>query len=325
VSDDEPLGHDRMSMISNVAADVFGTSASLVVEREPEGVSTVVYRITRGTGQFFLRLAEHEDDNLEVDALVHERLAMLGVRTPAIVYVTPHDPRLGRSLMITEHIGGRPLTDTADLSARVAVIERAAEDIAAINTVFVDGFGWVVRDRPVWPPRAELDDYAAYVVDDLPDPWPGPFAELFPRGDLELIEEVIDDERHRVVDRAVLVHGDLGLDHIFESSGAYSGIIDFGELRGAEPEFDLAVFFNHSPREGRAELIDALLRGYQRVTPLPDDIRHRMRVSGMFKALRQLCRWLQPGFPHERDPAALAALVSRRFVPALRHGRGRVG
>jgi hypothetical protein len=221
--------------------------------------------------------------------------------------------------MITEHIGGRPLAATADTSVRVGVIERAAEDIAVINSVIVDGFGWVVRDRPVWPPRAELGDYAAFVVDELPTAWPGRFSELFPAADLELIEQVIHDERERLVERAVLAHGDLGLDHIFERDGAYTGIIDFGELRGTESEFDLAVFFNHSPREDRAALIDALLRGYGRVTPLPEDIRHRMRVSGMLKVIRQLGRWLQPDFPHERDPAALARLVSRRFLAALRH------
>jgi aminoglycoside phosphotransferase (APT) family kinase protein len=307
-----------LSVIEDVAADVFGRSVALSVEREPEGVSTVVWRITRGSQRFFLRLAEHDDDNLEVDALVHQRLAALGVKTPTVVHATSYDPRLGRSLMITEHIGGRPLTDSTDPTERTRVVEGAAEDIATINSVAVEGFGWVVRDRPIWPPRAELGDYAAYVVDDLPDPWPGTFTQLFTSTDLELIEQIIHDERQRVVDQAILVHGDLGLDHIFERDGAYTGIIDFGELRGAEPEFDLAVFFNHSPREDRAALIDALLRGYQAITPLPDDIRHRMRRAGMLKALRQLGRWLQPEFPHERDPAALAALVSRRFLPALR-------
>ena len=307
-----------MSGIEDIAADVFGQAVPLVVEREPEGVSTVVYRITRGEEQFFMRLAEDDDDNLEVDALVHERLAALGVRTPAVVHVTRYDPRAARSLMITKHIGGRPLTAATDLSVRLAVLERAGEQIALINSVPVNGYSWVTRDVPTWPPAAEIPDYPSYVVADLPTPWPGDFEHLFTSEDLGLIENLIANEQRRSIEGAVLAHGDLGLDHIFELDGTYAGIIDFGEIRGTEPEFDLGVFANHSPREDRAALIDAMLTGYGRVAPLPDDIRHSMHAAGTLKVLRQLGRWLRPDFPHQRDPAALATIIGRRLLPPLR-------
>ena len=41
---------------------------------------------------------------------------------------------------------------------------------------------------------------------------------------------------------AWLAHGDFDCSHIYVADGRYSGIIDFGEIRGANPWYDLAQF-----------------------------------------------------------------------------------
>lgn len=44
------------------------------------------------------------------------------------------------------------------------------------------------------------------------------------------------------VPNAVLVQGDCDVSHVFHSNGKFSGFIDFGEIRGNNRVFDLAVF-----------------------------------------------------------------------------------
>lgn len=66
---------------------------------------------------------------------------------------------------------------------------------------------------------------------------------------------------------AVLAHGDFDHTHVFADGGAYAGIIDFGEIRGAPPLYDVAHWALQSPP-------GALLAGYAQVVPLPDDHEH---------------------------------------------------
>jgi aminoglycoside phosphotransferase (APT) family kinase protein len=63
---------------------------------------------------------------------------------------------------------------------------------------------------------------------------------------------------------AVLAHGDFDPTHVFAARGKYAGIIDFGEIRGAPPLYDVAHWALYAPP-------DHLLAGYAQVAPLPGD------------------------------------------------------
>ena len=59
----------RKADIDKAATDallrgVFGTSVPVTYQRTPDGVSTQVYRIWRGSEVFYLRIAEEADENL---------------------------------------------------------------------------------------------------------------------------------------------------------------------------------------------------------------------------------------------------------------------
>ncbi len=58
-----------------------------------------------------------------------------------------------------------------------------------------------------------------------------------------------------------MAHGDFDTSHIFAANGSYTGIIDFGEIRGAEPTFDLGHLALHAP-----DALPAVLQGYASVT-----------------------------------------------------------
>jgi hypothetical protein len=49
---------------------------------------------------------------------------------------------------------------------------------------------------------------------------------------------------------AYLAHGDFDLTHIFQRNGHYTGIIDFGEIMGSSPFYDLGHFKLHDGSQG---------------------------------------------------------------------------
>ena len=312
-----------LSTIRAVAAKALGT-ADLSVQRTEGGVAGQVYRVVRGGDEFFLRLGDDPVDNLSVDADVHTRLAELGVRVPAVVHVDPLAELVDRSVLITRHIGGVPLIASTDHAGASDVARAAGRDLALINTVAVHGFGWVRRDQPgteaPWPPFGAYRDYASFVVDDLPDPWPGAFGDLFTVDELGRIEAIVDDERNRPIVDASLAHGDFALDHVFHDDGRYTGIIDFGEIRGTEPYFDLGVYLQ-SGVHLHPELRDAALDGYFEVTDKPADAMRPIHTAGFMKALRHLGYWLQPSFTLERPVERFARTIAELLLPAAERAR----
>ncbi|GAA1617717.1 phosphotransferase family protein [Actinoplanes couchii] len=282
---------------------IFGRSVPVTWRRTPDGVSTPVYRIERGPEVFYLRVAEGAGENLETDAVLHRRLRALGVQVADVVHVEPFDAGIGRSVMVTTEVPGVPVGEIADPVLAASVVERAGADLAVINRIPVDGFGFVRRDGSDWPLHAEYPRYDEFLVSYLPQPWPGPLGSLFDRAEIGVFEDLVSHERAARRTAAVLSHGDFDLTQIFCAAGRYTGLIDFGEIRGTDPLFDLGHFHLWNQ-----ESSPALLRGYQRVQPLPpgyeDDIRH----GAILLALRQLCRWLGP--PLSR-PLAHPAITHR--------------
>jgi aminoglycoside phosphotransferase (APT) family kinase protein len=257
-------------------------------------VSTQVYRVRRGSETFYLRIAEEADENLETDAELHERLRAAGVRVAGVVHVEPFDAGIGRSIMITTEVPGVPLTGTMTPSVAASVVADAGADLAVLNQVPVDGFGWVRRRGRGWPPRAEHVTYRAFAGSEFPHPWPGPLASVFATAVLDTIEAQIERERSRPLARAVLAHGDFDVSPIFCLDGRYTGLIDLGEIRGTEPLFDLGHFHLHDGETIPVPLLPALLDGYQRVHRLPADHEPAIHASAILLGLRQLCRWLRP-------------------------------
>lgn len=304
--------------IEGVVRRAFGAGASFAFRRTASGVSTQVYRVERGAQTFYLRVAEEVGENLETDAELHQRLRALGVKVPEVVYVMPFDARIGRSVMITTEVPGVSLAESgSSVAAAAAVVEAAGADLALLSQVAVDGYGWVVRGGRQWPMRAEHADYPSFVTSCLPRPWPGRLAELFSRSTLGVVESVVEHERARPLAGAVLAHGDFDTTPIFCVGASYTGLIDFGEIRGAEPTFDLGHFALHEREEFPFDLLPALLRGYERVRPLPPDRGRSIHHSAILLGLRQLCRWLGPGRDHPLHHTGVRGRV-RRLTELIR-------
>jgi len=295
----------------------FPRASSVSVEAASERL-VVVYRAQVDDAVFYLRLAEEPGQDLTTDAEILQRLSTLGVTVPAVVAAEAAPSELPLSYMIMTEIPGNSLAHAgSDNEARRAV-RSAGQDTAMINSLKVAGFGWIQRNG-THPIAAELDSYSDFVTSYLPENWPGWLSGVFELHHLDALESLVDAERSRNTDIAHLVHGDLAVAHIYIRDGAYSGIIDFGEMRGAERYFDLGHFLLHDGETRPTELFDSFLAGYAEVDALPDDYRETIRVSAILLGVRQLSLWLGPrrnGSPRSRlarlRVAQLANLLERK-------------
>ena len=206
----------------------------------------------------------------------------------------PFDPVIRRSVLITTEVPGAPLAQESSARAAASVARAAGRDLAIVNQVAVQGFGWIRRDGPVWPLAAELATYAEFVTSYLPDDWQGKRGLLFSDVELGDLEELIDTEQRRELLHGQLAHGDFDVTAIFQEDGQYTGLIDFGEIRGTEPLYDLGHFHLHDGETFPALLLQHLLEGYREVVDLPPDYPEQIRRSAILLGLRQLCRWISP-------------------------------
>jgi aminoglycoside phosphotransferase (APT) family kinase protein len=265
-----------------------------VVSVEPASERlVVVYEAHVDDAVFYLRVAEEPVQDLTTDAQILERLRALGATVPVVVAAEAGPCEVPLSWMLVTEIPGSSLAHAGtDEQARRAA-RLAGRDTAIINSVTVGGFGWVQRNG-AQQLTAELGSYGDFAVSYLPERWPGWLAGVFEPHQLGALESLIDTERRRSLACGHLAHGDLDVTHIYIHDGAYSGIIDFGEMRGAEQTFDLGHFQLHDRETRPIELFDSFLAGYAEVTTLADDHRDAIRVSAVLLGLRQLSLWLGP-------------------------------
>jgi Ser/Thr protein kinase RdoA (MazF antagonist) len=266
----------------------------LRVARTPAGVAAQVYRVQAAERVLYVRIAEEDHEDLSVDAALLEHLWAEGLHVPKVVHVEPFDQELGRSVLIMDEIAGEPLAHCRDVAAARRVARAAGRELAVLNGVPVWGFGWVQRRAPLWPLRAAFQDYVEFAVSDLPDLWPGPLAALFSASELDRLWSLVASERRRELGGAWLAHGDFDTTPIFQADGRYTGLIDFGEIRGTEPLFDLGHFLLHDQESTPIPLLDDVLAGYGEVVDLPGGHEELVRRSAVLLGLRQLARWLGP-------------------------------
>jgi aminoglycoside phosphotransferase (APT) family kinase protein len=293
--------------LAGLVRGVFRTAGPVVIGPASGGRVVVVYRAAVDGVRHYLRLAEKPGQDLTTDALVLERLRTLGVRVPGVVAAAPPTAAFPRSWLIMTEVPGRSIAEgSTGEQARQAAMA-AGRDAAVINSVPVSGFGWLQRDGSEQL-TGELPSYRQFAVSYLPRPWPGRLSDVFDQRWLDALHALAAGEQDRPLRGGHLVHGDLDVTHIYCHAGRYSGIIDFGEMRGADPYFDLGHFLLHDGETWPGRLFSSFLKGYRQVSPLPDGCRAAIRCSAILLGLRQLSRWLSP----ERGYPVSEPLVQRR-------------
>ena len=291
-------------------------ASDLQIARAAAGVSTIVYRIGCPAGVYYLRIHSEPGATFAAEAAVHRRLRALGLHVPVVLHMDPLHPVLGRSLMLTTAVAGQAIGYVRPPAAAPAVVRAAGRELAILNQVRVHGYGWLNRlARPSGASGAEPGAEPAAEYPTLPQ-WlhahfaapldalggsaylSGPAAGKLPG----LLDCACDRLRE---EPAVLAHGDFDVTHIFHrrlgARTVYSGIIDFGEIRGAHWLYDLGHFAVEGER-----LLPHLLEGYGEITPLTAADLHTLRLTSLLIAARRIGRRLQQQrTPHGPDVAYL--------------------
>ena len=294
-----------LATIAELAARVFPGGSSRSVERVAEGVSTFVYRIRHRDEVFYLRVLPADEGSFAPEVLVHQLLRARNVRAPEVVYYEDRNAELGCSVMIVAEIPGRPLGHAADTTAMRSVLVEAGKDLAVINGIGVDGFGWILRGgSDNGRLRAEYSTYREFIQRHVDEH----IALLADRRILSsrqstALQEIFHRFDHYFdVEQAVLAHGDWDATHIYQRDGSYTGMIDFGEIRGANLLYDLGHFSIEN-----SAMLPYVLEGYRQVAELPSDYPRRIHFSSLLVALRRLGRRVARHLEGwERDPDYLA-------------------
>jgi aminoglycoside phosphotransferase len=294
----QPLGSKDVAAIARRALRLQHIRA----ERVGEGGSTYVYRLTTERDTFFLRMQPEIGKGFAAEAEVHRRLRQAGVRVPDVICFGEDTERSGRSFMITTEVPGSPISASSSMptSELERIVANAGQDLLAINRVSVAGYGWVQDTlSPTGVLRAEVSTY-------------GHFALQFWQTDLRFLAETTLTAQEvnaleRLVDRftcwlkleeAHLAHGDFDSTHIYQVGGRYSGIIDFGEIRGADVWYDLGHFHLRDGERVAIRLDRQLIAAWLGTTTIPIDVFERIRFSSTLTNVRTLTNSLQKRPPN---------------------------
>ncbi len=252
------------------------------------GGTTQVFRASRGGGTVYVRLAEDPGESMRVEARLHDELLRRGVRLPEVLAVAEPDERLDRGALVLAALPGRQLAGAASGDPLAeAALRAAGSDVARIGAVAVAGFGFLER-APTPELRAPLASARELLTGGLDDRLDrlaeGPLGRRAVRSAARAVERHawrLDDTPAR------LAHGDLDPSHIYVHRGAYAGVIDLGEARGAPPLYDVAHYAVHE-RQAYHGSARALVAGYAEVQELPPDHGQILALVGLLIALRLL-------------------------------------
>ena len=286
------------------------------IERVDSGVSTPVYRVTFGDRDAFLRLGEEPGERRDAEVRVHELLHEAGVAVPRVLRWEREPPELDRSAALTSRLPGRPIKEFDLIGDDLEPVMRAAgRDLARINAIPVRGYGWVDQVRGVDRHLvAEHPTRAAWIAEYL-----AATRTVIGSGLLDATaRSCLTDAMTAwaaIPERpwSALAHGDVDeRDHIFADATTYIGIIDFGEIRGADPLYDLGQALVNVDDAARHNRFVALVDGYREIAALPDDWRAEVRLQAIAIATRALA--IQLG----RPPNAYRLFLTGRLNALLR-------
>ncbi|HZC07662.1 MAG TPA: phosphotransferase [Ktedonobacterales bacterium] len=262
------------------------------VERVTEGVSTKVYRVLAQDKTFYLRILPEAGASFGPEVVAHERMRALGVNAPEVVFYEPLYEPLQRSVTIVTEIPGAPLSQSSHLDTRAldAIMVETGRDLARINSVQVDGFGWIARAPGLQRLRAPLSTNRAFML----EAWTADLAFLTDTAtlrpkDVARLEQALAVHATWLDDgESWLAHGDFDATAVYQRDGAYTGVIDFGEMRGGSRWYDLAHFHMRDGEYLAATLLPPLLHGYADVIPLAADAERSIRFASLFINTRAL-------------------------------------
>jgi aminoglycoside phosphotransferase (APT) family kinase protein len=304
-------------LVEHMVAPIFPRSSHLSIEQVDEGVSTYVYRIYYAAEKFYLRVLPEINASFAPEVHVHQLLRDKQVKVPEVVYFEHFNEQLQRSILVTTEIKGTPLSHCFVEPTQRAILYEAGRDLAVINSLPVKCFGWISRSRPmVTHLEAEHPTYKVFVYEYLERDLGTLEGQVLKRSEIIAIRRILDrfdtwlDSEH-----AWLAHGDFDVTHIYQDDGRYSGIIDFGEIRGTDSLYDLGHFRMRDGETLPTLVLPYLVEGYREVAYLPPDYEQRISLSSLLIAINTLARTMSRSPENIHDHQGLKSI--RRDIQVL--------
>lgn len=226
-----------------------------------EGMSSHVFQITTENEKYYLRIATQDYESYFLEKLAHEELLKRGVKVPKIKYFEEKNRQINRSILLTEEIKGEQVESQKNNLSNKEVSEilfSAGKDLAKIHSIPVTGYGPISRepgDKSLIADSTKYEDFVLWDINEAMELWRK--HSDFTLKESDEILAIADTFRNLFKDtKPILAHGDFGLEHIYAEKGKYTGIIDFGDIRGASIYHDLANFLIYSNRESYELLLD---------------------------------------------------------------------
>lgn len=277
-----------IELVKQTAKDCLPVVADRI-ERVLTGVSTYVYRVQSGESISYLRLLPEQENSFGVEVYVHNLLRQKGVQVPEVIYYEHSNKSLGMSMMLVTEIPGSDVGICTSEEVYHNILFHAGTQLAAINQVKVDGFGWIQREdrEPGAALRGEKNTMHEQIFEYLDEDLFYSSENVFGRPDIARIRSLLHAgapimARHE----AHLAHGDFDDSHIFCFHGVFTGIIDFGEIQGSSPLYDLGHYKLH---DGQRFLgFDSLAKGYSEFRMLTHDDRLEIGLWALWIGIRRL-------------------------------------
>jgi len=274
-----------IALLQQLANEWFGAGVEL--ERITKGSSTYVFRMFVEHQTYYVRILPEQGVSFEAEVNVLRLLKNNGVNVPNVIHYEQRNNSIGLSLMITEELLGYDLDQPGIALERDSIhsiLFHAGEQIALVNQVEIAGFGEIDRAvlEKLTGEHATMRDY---------------YCEFFEHDLSALHQYSLSDRTISATRRALeqglklineqksyLVHGDFDTSHIFHHNEAYSGIIDFGDIKAGSALYDLGHFKTHDFISG----FEPLLAGYSNVKALSEQDKVEVTIWALFVAVRRL-------------------------------------
>lgn len=279
----------NIELVKQIVSDCLHSTA-FKIERVLSGVSTYVYRIQLGEHTFYLRVLPEQDMSFGVEVHVHSLLRQKEVSVPEVIYFEHHNEVLGMSIMLVKEIPDKNVEDFSSKDQYEDILFNAGKQIAVINQVSVDGFGWIkrVNEQGGTVLRGEKNSLHEFIY------------ECLDRDLFLLSENIFTDHFTSQITNTIntgaslllrhpssLIHGDFDDSHIFSHHGKFTGIIDFGEIQGNSPFYDLGHYKLHDGQQ-RFLGFNSLSQGYNEIRALSYEDQIEIDLWALWVGVRRL-------------------------------------
>lgn len=267
------------------------------LNRAVPGISTPVFQahIEGETEICWVRIGEQAGERRDGEIVAHRVLVASDIPVPAVIGYEAAPAELDRSLALTAHIPGIPLAERPSGEGNASLAIETGRILARINRLPVHGFGWAYAASEGDLPVGEHATRAAWCQEYREAADAVRLSGLLDARTMSTVERVIDDWAERPDHAAgALAHGDFDSTHIYVDPDrcTLTGIIDFGEIRGADPLYDLGHLLLHDGESFRPNLFPEVLDGYAEIVDLPEDAMGEVRIQAIAVGTRALARQL---------------------------------